>query len=72
LAGQKEIDTARAASTSSNDIRFPRSNAEQLPEPRGRCAGEVGTPLADMFWGAKFGLLKDKYGIEWFVNCDMA
>lgn len=32
--------------------------------------GEVSMPLADMFWDAKFGLLKDKYGIEWFINCE--
>ena len=31
---------------------------------------EVGMPLTDMFWGAKFGTLKDKFGIEWMVNCD--
>ena len=32
--------------------------------------GDVSMPLADMFWNAKFGVLKDKYGIEWFVNCE--
>jgi uncharacterized glyoxalase superfamily protein PhnB len=31
-----------------------------------------GHGLADMFWNAKLGLLMDKYGIEWFVNCDRA
>ena len=32
--------------------------------------GEVRMPLTDMFWNAKFGVLKDKYGIEWFINCE--
>ena len=32
--------------------------------------GEVEMPLTDMFWNAKFGLLKDKFGLEWFVNCE--
>jgi PhnB protein len=31
--------------------------------------GSVEMPLADMFWGAKFGMLTDKYGIDWMVNC---
>jgi PhnB protein len=32
--------------------------------------GTVDMPLQDTFWGARFGVLKDKYGIEWMVNCD--
>jgi PhnB protein len=32
--------------------------------------GEVTMPLSDTFWGAYFGMLKDKYGIEWLVNYD--
>ena len=30
--------------------------------------GKVGMPLADMFWGAYFGMLTDKFGIQWMVN----
>lgn len=30
--------------------------------------GEVIMPLSDMFWGAYFGQLKDKYGINWMLN----
>ena len=32
--------------------------------------GEVTMPLSDTFWGAYFGMLKDKYDIEWLVNYD--
>jgi PhnB protein len=31
--------------------------------------GTVDTPLTDMFWGARFGLLTDKFGIDWMINC---
>jgi len=31
--------------------------------------GNVEVPMTDMFWGAKFGMLTDKYGIDWMVNC---
>lgn len=27
-------------------------------------------PLQDTFWGAKFGMLKDKFGIHWMLNYD--
>lgn len=30
--------------------------------------GQVLMPLADQFWGAKFGMLTDKYGINWMFN----
>jgi PhnB protein len=32
--------------------------------------GEVIEPLTDMFWGATFGALTDKFGISWMFNYD--
>lgn len=26
-------------------------------------------PLHDAFWGGKFGVLLDKYGVSWMLNC---
>lgn len=34
--------------------------------------GTVTMPLADTFWGAKFGMLTDRYGIDWMVNCELS
>jgi len=31
---------------------------------------EITMPLSDTFWGAYFGMLKDKYDIQWMVNYD--
>lgn len=28
-------------------------------------------PLADQFWGAKFGMLIDKFGVNWMFNCEL-
>ena len=33
--------------------------------------GKITMPLADQFWGAKFGMLIDKYGFSWMVNCTL-
>lgn len=30
--------------------------------------GKVTVPLADAFWGAYFGMVTDKFGIQWMVN----
>jgi PhnB protein len=33
--------------------------------------GQVTMPLADQFWGARFGMLIDKFGIHWMMNCEL-
>jgi PhnB protein len=30
----------------------------------------VTMPLADQFWGAYFGMLVDRFGVQWMVNCE--
>lgn len=32
--------------------------------------GNVTMPLTDTFWGAKFGMLTNKFGIKWMFNYD--
>jgi len=33
---------------------------------------QVTMPLQDTFWGARFGMLTDKFGVRWMFNCDTA
>jgi len=33
--------------------------------------GNVTMPLQDTFWGARFGMLKDKFGVSWMFNYDL-
>jgi PhnB protein len=30
--------------------------------------GKIEVPLEDTFWGAYFGMFKDKFGVQWMVN----
>jgi PhnB protein len=32
--------------------------------------GQVAMPLQDTFWGARFGMLTDPFGIHWMFNCE--
>lgn len=32
--------------------------------------GKVEAPLQDMFWGAYYGSLTDRFGVQWMFNCD--
>ncbi len=33
--------------------------------------GTVTMPLQDAFWGARFGMLKDKFGVSWMFNYEL-
>jgi PhnB protein len=32
--------------------------------------GEVEFPMGESPWGSYFGAFRDKYGIEWMIDCD--
>ena len=32
--------------------------------------GTVGMPLQETFWAARFGVVVDRHGIPWMVNCE--
>lgn len=34
--------------------------------------GAVHMPIAETFWAHRFGILADKFGIPWMVNCEKA
>ena len=34
--------------------------------------GTVKMPLEDTFWGARFGMFTDKFGIHWMMNCQLS
>jgi PhnB protein len=33
--------------------------------------GKILMPLGDQFWGARFGMLEDAFGIQWMLNCEL-
>jgi PhnB protein len=33
--------------------------------------GQVTMALQDTFWGARFGMLTDQFGIRWMLNCEL-
>jgi len=33
--------------------------------------GKVMMPLQETFWGARFGMLADKFGVQWMLNCEL-
>jgi PhnB protein len=33
--------------------------------------GTVRLPLHEAFWGARFGILTDRFGVQWMPSCDL-
>ncbi|MDN5204783.1 VOC family protein [Fulvivirgaceae bacterium BMA10] len=33
--------------------------------------GKITMPLENTFWGARFGMLTDKFGTKWMFNCEL-
>jgi PhnB protein len=34
--------------------------------------GTVHMPIGETFWAIRFGMLVDRFGIPWMVNCEKA
>lgn len=47
-----------------------KEEAEKISSGLGD-GGQVEAPLGDSSWGTCFAMLRDKYGIEWIVECDL-
>jgi PhnB protein len=35
-------------------------------------SGTIQMPIQKTFWSVRFGMLVDRFGIPWMVNCDQA
>lgn len=53
-------------------INIPKdqAKAQQVFDALASDGGQVTMPFSPTFWGAHFGMLMDKYGVPWMVNCD--
>lgn len=54
-----------ALSLSFTDIDKARKAFDALAE-----GGKVDMPFGETFWAAGFGMLTDRFGVAWMVNCD--
>ena len=67
MGGQEVPSTSSITlSLSGTDLEEGTRYFEQLSE-----GGQVNMPFEDTFWGARFGMLTDKFGINWMINCEL-
>ena len=68
-----DVFKGQSVSTDGNiQLSVDVDNETKLDEVFNKMAegGKVTMPLADQFWGAKFGMLQDKFGVSWMFNCE--
>ncbi|MBP6837325.1 MAG: VOC family protein [Kofleriaceae bacterium] len=73
LMGTDAVESMGHPITAGNNVSLnlepdTRAEAERLFAALGE-GGKVTTPLMDMFWGAYFGSVVDRFGIQWMINC---
>jgi len=51
-----------------NDV----AQAERLFNGLAEKATVVTMPLGETFWAKRFGMLTDRFGIPWMINCEIA
>lgn len=53
------------------NINFEDENKIEQVFNKLAVGGAISMPLEVTFWNAKFGMLVDKYGIRWMLNCPL-
>jgi PhnB protein len=67
MPGSNTAEGTRVSmSLGSNDVGESERVFNALAE-----GGKIAMPFQETFWGAKFGMLTDKFGIDWMVNCEL-
>ena len=67
MPGQDAPDCSNITmSLGTNDMEATNTTFSALAE-----GGRINMPLEDTFWGARFGMLTDKFGINWMINCEL-
>jgi len=74
LMGCDSLESSREAAKASNNFSVYLSADSKTEADRFfqelADGGRVTMPLEHTFWGSYFGMLKDKFGIEWMVGFD--
>lgn len=64
--GPVSAGTNVSLSLNFNDVESIDKTFNALSE-----GGNITMPLQDTFWGARFGMITDKYGFHWMFNHDI-
>jgi PhnB protein len=61
----------QTGSNTSLNLNFERREEIESAWKKMIEGGTVMMELQDTFWGSRFGMLRDKFGINWMLNCSI-
>ncbi|MBS1636247.1 MAG: VOC family protein [Bacteroidetes bacterium] len=67
----RSSDTITSGNNISISLNFHTMDAIEKAFNNMSAGSNITMPLQDTFWGARFGMLTDKYGINWMFNHDI-
>jgi PhnB protein len=70
MASDGDKDAAKGTARIGLSVEWTDAADMQRVFDRLAAGGTVTMPIAEQFWGAKFGMLTDPFGISWMFNCD--
>ena len=69
IMGSDHVETVPSDTNNSLSIDFAGVDELERAFDAMSAGGEVTMPLQDTFWGARFGMITDRFGINWMFNC---
>ncbi len=69
IMGSDHIETVPSETNISLSIDFASVDELEQAYNAMSAGGEVTMPLQDTFWGARFGMIKDRFSVNWMFNC---
>ena len=54
------------------NLAFVDAEEQEIVFNKLAAGGKVSMPLEDTFWGSRFGMLTDKFGVHWMLNCELS
>jgi PhnB protein len=51
-------------------ISVDNAAAAEVAFGRLAAGGQIRMPLEETFWAVRFGMLVDRYGVPWMINCE--
>jgi PhnB protein len=74
LSMVSDVFKGQEVSTKGNiQLSIEMDDINQMEEVFNKIAegGKVTMELQDAFWGARFGMLIDKFAVSWMFNCEL-
>jgi PhnB protein len=71
-AGTKQSERLSAGAAKAANLHIDSIEGQSRVWAKLSAGGTTRLALHETFWGARFGMFTDKFGIDWMLNCERA